>query len=81
LALRVGRFRSEERLPPTRSKFSGWCTAEEDENADGTVDFIRTNTYDSDGNLIKTEEDYGADGTFDIIYTYTYDSQGNPCAG
>jgi serralysin len=44
---------------------------------DGTLDFRRTYTYDSNGNLTMEEYDYKADGTADKRNTYTYDSNGN----
>ncbi len=48
---------------------------EYDNDNDGTADYVETNIYDANGNMIKWEQDYGNDGT-DIVETFTYDTNG-----
>ena len=50
---------------------------EEDTDADGTTDRIKTYQYDIYGNCTRQEEDSDANGIADYLGTYTYDAQGN----
>ncbi|MCC5624970.1 hypothetical protein, partial [Nostoc sp. CHAB 5715] len=63
----------------------------QDENGNGFVDYIKTYTYDVNGNLTSETKDYNGNGivdffyngdtenppSIDYLYTYTYDAKGN----
>ncbi|MCP4488050.1 MAG: hypothetical protein GY820_12130 [Gammaproteobacteria bacterium] len=52
-------------------------TEDNDTDADGSPDNIRTYTYDANGNLLTESYDDDADGSLDSIDTYTYDANSN----
>jgi len=45
-----------------------------DSAGDGTVDYVKTYTYDTIGNLIRIDKDDKNDGSVNYVRTYTYNS-------
>ncbi|MCL1037870.1 cadherin domain-containing protein [Shewanella submarina] len=56
------------------NSFGRQITDEEDTGNDGTTDYIRTVTYDSDGSALENRQQSGTNVN---IWTYNYDSNGN----
>ena len=50
----------------------GLVLEEEDTNGDGTIDLIRTTTWDSAGRIEQVQTDNGGDGDIDLTESYTY---------
>ena len=60
----------------TPALYPGPCRIETDEDADGDVDLIQTDMYDSDDRRVRRLLDLNANGNPDWITAYTYDAHG-----